>query len=238
MKMLAKLDARGVRRWPSAVVFDLDGTLVDSSGDITASLNELLAIKHLTPFSVGQTIEFVGDGIAMLVERALRAKGYLLVSDELPALVARYHSIYSARLTNSTSMYTGALEIISELRAQGTRIGICTNKTEQLANGVIKGLRLRKYFDAIVGGRGGRPLKPSPIPLLDTLARLGVAAKDTIMVGDSLADVQCARAAGVAVIGVSFGYSRTPMSELGADITIDNYTEFKVACNFLRARFS
>lgn len=236
MKMLRKFDARGARHWPSAVVFDLDGTLVDSSGDITSSLNELLAIKHLAPFSVEHALEFVGDGIATLVERAFRAKGSLFVSDELPALVARYQSIYGARLTDSTKMYAGALQVISDLKARGIRIGICTNKSEYLAIGIIEGLGLRKYFDVIVGGRSGRPSKPSPIPLFDTLAHLGVATADTIMVGDSAIDVQCAKATGVMIIGVSFGYSRTPMCELGADITIDSYAEFEVACNSLRAR--
>lgn len=234
--MLCKPEVGGEKDWPSAVVFDLDGTLVDSSGDIMASLNELLASRKLAPFSVDRVLDFVGGGIAALVERAFKARNIALSADELPVLVALFHSIYSARLIDLTKTYAGALDVIVALKARGVRIGLCTNKTEDLARGIVEGLGLGKYFDAIVGGGPGRPLKPSPIPLFDTLAHLGVAAPDAVMVGDSGADVKCARAAGVAIIGVSFGYSRIPMKQLGADVTIDSYAEFDVACDSLRTR--
>lgn len=223
--------AGGKGRWPAAVVFDLDGTLVDSVGDITSSVNDLLAARRLPPFSEHLFRKFIGDGIDALVERAFSARGIVFSSEELLAAVEAYESIYGARLTDSTRAYAGV-----ELRAHGVGIGICTNKLEDKAVGVIEGLGLCKYIDAIVGARRGRPAKPSPIPLFDTLEYLGVDAADTVMVGDSVVDVQCARAAGVAIIGVSFGYSQTPMRKLGPDVTIDSYDEFRAACASLRAR--
>ncbi len=228
--------AGGKGHWPAAVVFDLDGTLVDSVGDITSSINDLLAARCLPPFCEGLVRSFIGDGLDALVERAFYARGVVLNSKELRASSESYELIYGARLTERTRVYAGAVAAISELRSHKVRIGICTNKVEDHAIGVVEGLGLRKYVDAIVGARRGRPAKPSPIPLFNTLEDLGVAAADTIMVGDSVVDVQCARAAGVAVIGVSFGYSQTPMRELYPDVTIDDYAGFEAACASLNAK--
>lgn len=230
-----KRDAGRKGQWPAAVVFDLDGTLVDSVGDITSSINDLLAATRLSPFSENLVRTFIGDGIDALVERAFNARGVVFSSEELRAAVESYELIYGTRLTDTTRAYAGVVSAISELREHGVGIGICTNKAEDKAVGVVEGLGLRKYVDVIVGARRGRPSKPSPIPLFDTLEYLGVAAADSIMVGDSVVDVQCARAAGVAVIGVSFGYSQTSMRELGPDVIIDDYTEFGAACASLKA---
>ena len=221
---------RGKGRWPAAVVFDLDGTVVDSVGDITSSINDLLVATGLLPFSEGPIRKFIGDGLDALVERAFYARGIVFSAEELRATVETYEAIYGARLTETTRAYAGVISVFSGLKACGAAIGICTNKVEDKAVGVVEGLGLDRYVDVIVGARSGRPAKPSPIPLFDTLEYLGVAAEDAIMVGDSIVDVQCARAATVAVIGVSFGYSKTPMRELCPDVTIDDYAEFGAAC--------
>lgn len=221
--------------WPSAVIFDLDGTLVDSSVDLTSSLNQLLAERQSAPFSRLETIGFVGGGIALLVERALRARRIDPSPEELAAAVDRYKAIYAGRLTEATRLYDGALEVLMALQARGVRTAVCTNKTEALAHGIIEGLGFGDRLDVIIGGQPGRPLKPSPAPLLDALAQLGVAADNAIMVGDSSADVKCAKAAGVAVVCVSFGFSSVPVRELGADAVIDGYAAFDDACLALRA---
>lgn len=218
----------------AAVIFDLDGTLVDSVGDLTSSINDVLATKRLAKFSETSIRKFVGDGIDALVERAFFARGVLLSSEELQAMVESYELAYGARLTETTTAYPGVVAAISKLRSDGVGIGICTNKVEDKAVDVVERLGLRKYVDVIVGARRGRPPKPSSIPLLNALEYLGVAAEDAIMVGDSIVDVQCARAAGVAVIGVSFGYSNTPMSELCPDVTIDDYAHLRAACASLK----
>jgi phosphoglycolate phosphatase len=221
---------------PAAVVFDLDGTLVDSLGDITSSLNDLVVSRGLAPFTLSAVREFVGEGIEVLVERALRARSVVCSSGEFRKMVSCYELIYGSRLTETTRAYEGVIDVLSELRTRGAGIGVCTNKLEEKAIRVIHGLGLREFVDVIVGARGGRPPKPSPVPLLATLEHLGAKARDSVMVGDSAADVQCARAAGTAVIGVSFGYSRTPMRDLGADVTIDDYAEFMPACVSLGPR--
>lgn len=226
----------GIKPRPNAVVFDLDGTLVDSLGDITASINELITANDLPPFSRDAIRKFIGDGVDALVERALVARGAIFDSGGLRNAVSLYETIYGARMTISTETYAGVVGVIAELKTRGVGIGVCTNKTEDKAVGIVEGLKLGQHVDVVVGARKGLPPKPSPAPLLDTLQRLGVAVADTIMVGDSIADVQCARAAGVAMIGVTFGYSHIPMCELGADVTIDSYAEFMGAYEALRAR--
>lgn len=222
------------QNWPSAVVFDLDGTLVDSSSDLTSSLADLLAERQLAPFSRLETIGFVGGGIALLVERALRARGVDFTADELAAAVDRYKTIYRGRLTEATRLYDGARELLDALKAQGRSTAVCTNKTEALARGIVDGLGFDDRIDVLIGGRPDRALKPSAAPLLDALAQLGVGAEDAVMVGDSNADVQCAKAAGVAVICVGFGYAHGPVRDLGADAVIDSYAEFDAACQRLR----
>lgn len=226
----------GKMGWPKAVVFDLDGTLVDSVGDITSSINELLLAKRLMPFSEEVVLTFIGDGMDALVERAFQERGISFNSVELRSAVEAYETIYGARLTETTKVYAGVIPLIDELKTRGIRIAVCTNKVEDQAVRIVEGLGLETRFNAIVGERSGRPHKPSPIPLLHTLESLGVEAVDTVMVGDSIADVKCAQAAGVAIIGVSFGYSKTPMRDLGADATIDVYDEFEAACLLLQPR--
>lgn len=226
--------ARGNRA--TAMIFDLDGTLVDSVADITASINEALATKCLSPFSSGMIMEFIGDGADALVERAFGARGVVLSPEGLQEMIARYESIYGARLGDATRIYAGAIDVISELRVEGVGIGICTNKSEDKAISVVEALHLSKYVDVVVGARKGQPPKPSPIPLLKAFRHFGVRAIDTVMVGDSNADVGCARAAGVPIIGVSFGYSRIPMRKLAPDVTIDRYGEFMAAYASLKAR--
>lgn len=219
------------RGWPDAVIFDLDGTLVDSSADLTSSLNDLLAECQQAPFSREETLRFVGGGIAVLVQRALKARGVERDAQGLSATVARYQSIYEARLTETTRLYDGALDVLVSLKSRGVKIAICTNKTENLASGIVKGLGFAGHIDAVIAGCATRALKPSPVPLFDALTYLGITSGDAIMVGDSITDVTCARAAGIPVICVSFGYSHIPARDLGADAVIDHYAEFDDACS-------
>jgi phosphoglycolate phosphatase len=219
----------------AAVIFDLDGTLVDSLGDITVSINAVLSAKYLAPFSTEAIRKFIGDGVDALVERAFYARGVVFSTDELQTAIARYESIYGARLTVSTKVYAGVLDVISELKTQGVGIGVCTNKTEDKAIDIITGLHLTDYVDIVVGARKGRPPKPSPLPLTEALKYFGVTPADAVMVGDSDVDVKCARAAEVAMIGVSFGYSNVPMRKLDPDVTIESYAEFMAAYAFVKA---
>ena len=223
-------------RWPAAIVFDLDGTLVDSAPDIALALNRLLAAERLPACSVEETVGFVGGGIASLVEQAFKARGSLSGRD-LSRLVARYSELYGGALTAQTREYAGVSHLLRRLRSSGIQLGLCTNKEQSLAERIVSDLALDGFFNVIVGGVADRIQKPSPIPLLHTISLLGVTPDQAVMVGDSIADIRCAEAAGVAFLGVSFGYSRPPLRDLGAKVVIDCFSEFDAACQASRGNF-
>lgn len=205
--------------WPLAVVFDLDGTLIDSAADLANALNYALGVRKLAPFPLAQVKEMVGGGIPKLVERALLAHGVTDV--ELLPLAADFVKYYRDNLTLRTAPYEGAVELLESLKGQGRRLGLCTNKQHELTVQIVRQLGIEKYFGAILGERDGHPRKPEPGPLLDVLEALGVPPRDAAMVGDSGADVECAKAAGVLPIVVRYGYSRVNPEELGASAIID-----------------
>lgn len=229
-------EAKRAPSWPSAVVFDLDGTLVDSAGDLAAALNDLLAAEQLAPFSLEEVTGFIGDGITALVQRAFMARGLLVEAGELSAYVVRFKQIYGLRATDLTRPYSGVPELIANLRKRGIAVGICTNKEEGLAQKIVDALGLGSQLNVVVGALPNRPAKPSPVSLLEAVASLGASRAEAIMVGDSAIDMHCARNAGIPFIGVTFGYSRPPMAELSADVTIESYRDFEAACEFLRDR--
>jgi phosphoglycolate phosphatase len=204
--------------WPKAIVFDLDGTLIDSAPDIAHALNAATATRGLAPFQLEEVKEMIGGGVPQLVERALVARGF--PRSELMSLVGDFIALYRQNLTTRTIVYDGARELLKRLHGEGRRLGICTNKNHELTLAILEQLDLAKYFGAIYGEREGKPRKPDAAPLLETLAELGASPEDAIMVGDSEADVACARNAKIPVVVVSFGYSKVTPEALGADAVI------------------
>jgi phosphoglycolate phosphatase len=197
------------------VVFDLDGTLIDSAQDIAHALNAALSVRGLPPFSAGEVKAMIGGGVPKLVERALLARGVSRLG--LLPLAADFVRYYRANLTTHTTLYDGARELLEQLLAEGRQLGLCTNKREELVIETLNQLDLAKYFSAVTGERFGRPRKPDPAPLLAVLAELGVPPESAVMVGDSAADAGCARAAGVASVMVSFGYGSGDAGAPGGD---------------------
>ncbi len=200
--------------WPLAVVFDLDGTLIDSAADLANALNYALGLRKFAPFPAAQVKEMIGGGIPKLVERALRAHG--VSENELLPLAADFVKYYRENLTACTTLYEGAAELLGRLKGEGRRIGLCTNKQHDLTVETIKQLGIAKYFSAVAGEREGHPRKPDPAPLLGVLQALGASSEDAVMVGDSGADVECAKAAGAVPVVVRFGYSHVRVEDLGA----------------------
>ncbi len=206
----------------SALVFDLDGTLIDSAPDIAAALNALLAELALPPLPVTDVKRMIGDGIAVLVERAVAANGSKVDFSE--DLVGRFRGHYYARLTEETRPFPGVAETLERLQAAGWRMAVCTNKLAAPAQRILKALGLDGYFGALAGGDSYATKKPAAEPLLGVLESLGAARSEALMVGDSPADVKAARNAGLPVVAVSYGYRRVAADALGADILIDEFT--------------
>jgi len=206
---------------PQAVVWDLDGTLVDSAPDLRAALNEVLGRQALPPLRLDEVRSRVGGGVAQLVALGFQAAGRALEPDELAARVAEYVAAYHRKATRWSRPYPGVRDVLRRCRATGIPQGICTNKPSGLARQVLAELGLAELIDCVVGGDSTTELKPHPLPLRTCLAALGAGPQRSWMVGDSAADVAAARALGMPVAVVSWGYARGHPEALGADRVIE-----------------
>ncbi len=210
-----------------AVVFDLDGTLIDSAPDLRTAVNRMLADRGRRGLGLGAVTAMVGDGVHKLVERALAATGKETPTDgEIARATRRFIDFYEGHGADLTRAYAGAVEALKCLRDEGYALGICTNKPHRATCGILGALDLEGYFSAVLGGDsldGVR--KPDPRHLLAVLERLGATRGNAVMVGDTENDVAAARGAGVPVIAVAFGYAKVPAAELGADAVIGHFDE-------------
>jgi phosphoglycolate phosphatase len=206
-----------------AIIFDLDGTLVDSALDLRNAVNVLLADEGLRQLDIDEVKSMIGDGAAKLVERAVSATGGDL--SRLPALVTRFLQIYEANASHHTECYPGVVEMLAGLRGLGFALAVVTNKPHAATIEILEALGLRAYFDTVIGGDTLPERKPHPAPILAALNCLGVAPESALMIGDNYHDVQAARAAGVRAFAVTYGYSHKPHAELGADHLIDTMSE-------------
>lgn len=207
---------------PAAVVFDLDGTLVDTAPDLCGTLNKLL-VEHGRPaISLPDIRPMIGDGAAKMVERGFGATGGL--PDDLTVLVRRFIELYEADIADESRPFPHVVDTLERMRAAGIRLGVCTNKLTGMSQRLLDALDLSRYFDVLVGG-DVPARKPDPRHVLMTVEKLGASTADALMVGDSLNDVAAAKAARVNVVAVTFGYTTTPVVELGADAVIDSFSE-------------
>ena len=206
-----------------AIIFDLDGTLVDSARDLRDAVNILLVQEGLRQIDLGEVKSMIGDGAPKLVERAIAATGGDL--SRLPTLVTRFLEIYEANASRHTEAYPGVADTLAGLRALGLPLAVVTNKPFGATIDILEALGLRIYFDAVIGGDTLPERKPHPAPILAALKQLGVAPEAALMIGDNYHDVQAARAAGVRTFAVTYGYSHKPHAELGADRLIDTMSE-------------
>ncbi len=182
------------------IVFDLDGTLVDSVADIAASANELVTALGGRPLDLSAVTMMVGDGAGVLVKRALSEGG---VDPETPHALARFLEIYDRRLLDSTTPYAGMRETLT-LLARRSRMAVLTNKPQAHSERVLEGLGLREFFDEVMGGDGGAGKKPDPAGLLSLTAR--EPGGRGVLVGDSPIDDETARAAGCPFIWARYGF--------------------------------
>ena len=204
-----------------ALVFDFDGTLIESAPEIRDCLNDLLVQYGRPEVSLPQVERMIGNGVAKLVERGFRETGGL--PDDFDTALARFIEIYNNAPIDKTPVYEGVPETLARLHAAGYVMAICTNKLYAPTVKIHEGLDFARYFTVVTGGDTFPVRKPDPGHLLGVLDRLQVAREDAIMIGDSPNDIGCAIAAGVRSIAVSYGYSRVPPAEMGATALIDRF---------------
>lgn len=209
------------------LVFDLDGTLVDSLPDLTAALNEVLRQQGRAPLSPAEVAPMVGDGVPALVARGLGARGG--TAAEATALLPRYVEIYEARATHLTRPYPGVPETLMALRRDGYRHAVCTNKLQRATMAVLSGLGLAPLFDGVAGGDRFPVKKPDPGHLLGLIGELGGRPERTAMIGDSENDAAVAHAAGVPLFLMRYGYARSDPATLGALAVLENFSELPAA---------
>jgi phosphoglycolate phosphatase len=217
-------------KW-TALLFDLDGTLVDSVPDLAAAVNTVLAEHGLKPLAESDIAGMVGDGVAKLVERALLARGGGNVA--LGPAVERYVALYEANATTLTRPYPGVPEVLAEFGRAGVRMGVCTNKPEHATRAVLDGLGLARFFPVVLGGDSLEARKPDPAPLLAALGRLGAAAAESAMIGDHRNDLLAARAAGTSIIFARYGYGLATLGTLAPDAMIGSFAELPQALRAL-----
>ncbi|UXS01451.1 HAD family hydrolase [Agrobacterium tumefaciens] len=204
-------------------IFDLDGTLVDTATDLVSSLNYTIAAAGLAPVTYNDLTHLVGQGARVMIKRAFALRETPLSEDEVEPLYERFIAHYKHEMPGESRPYPGIVETLESLAAAGITLAVCTNKTEVLALPLLEKLDLTKYFAAITCGDTFEYRKPDPRHILGTIAKAGGDPLRSVMVGDSINDILAARNAEVPSIGVTFGYTDVPMSELDPTVIIDDY---------------
>ena len=207
----------------AALIFDLDGTLVDTAPDLLVAINAVLTTEGRNPVDLTALRRMVGFGAASTIRQAFAATRAPVVEADLPRLVANFRDHYRRNIAVRSKPFPRVPETLKALQTKGLRMGVLTNKQQELTDLLLRALDLDRYFAAIFGA-GTRPcMKPDPRLFHDVTTALG--GGPAIMVGDSVTDVATARAAGAPVILVSYGYTPEPATSLGADAITDDFAE-------------
>lgn len=217
----------------AALIFDLDGTLIDSAPDMTRVVNRTLARFGRPPVTEEQVRGMVGDGSAMLVRRAFAASGGGELDDAAAGDVLRDYLDAYYEDSEPSRLYPGVAETLRDLAGRGVRLGLCTNKPERISRKLLELLGLSDLFGAVAGGDTLPVKKPDGRHLGWVLEQLGGGR--AAMVGDNGNDVKAARAVGVPVVAMSYGYPRMPVAELGADLVLDRFPDLPEALERLAA---
>jgi phosphoglycolate phosphatase len=210
---------------PPLLVFDLDGTLADTAGDLVAALNVVLAHQGLAGVEFAQARPMVGGGARTLIERGLSAHGIKVSESRLDEMLADFLAHYEAHIADETALFPGVARVLDRFEAAGFKFAVCTNKVEYASVLLLTALGIAGRFRAICGKDTFPVSKPNGEALLQTIARAGGDRGRAVMIGDSKTDIDTARDAGVPVVAVNFGYTSEPIDSFKPDRVIGHYDE-------------
>lgn len=208
---------------PTLVVFDLDGTLIDSAPDMHRAVNLMLADMGCAPLTLPDIRSMVGDGASALIARALAARQ--CVNADLAKALEDFLTHYEADPTNVTRTFAGVAETLERLRSIGLTLAVCTNKPARLTGMILERLGIDRYFTRVVAGDSMPFRKPDPRALMEVVDGFGAAKEATLMVGDSEVDAATAHAASVPFALMTYGYHRGPIEDISSVATLDHFGE-------------
>ncbi|HET7847845.1 MAG TPA: HAD-IA family hydrolase [Pseudolabrys sp.] len=221
---------------PPLIVFDLDGTLVDTAPDLIETLNIVFGRESLPPLPYEGARKLIGGGIKAMIVRGLEAERRPVVADEVERMFVDFIEHYSAHIADRSRPFPGLQAALDVLASRHHRFAVCTNKLERLSLLLLRRLGLAERFDAICGQDTFDVMKPDAEMLHRTVAAAGGERGHAIMIGDSVTDIRTARAAQIPVIAVAFGYSERPVAEYGPDCLVNSFERLPEAVLALAGR--
>lgn len=211
------------------IVFDLDGTLIDTAPDLIDTLNAVFAREGWPPVPYATARNQIGGGARMMIQRGVAAEGIAIAPEKLDQMFAEFIAHYTEHIADRSRPFPGLIDALDELASRGSTLAVCTNKLERLSVRLLKQLDLAERFSFVCGQDTFGIQKPDPEVLRRTIAAAGGHLTQAIMVGDSVTDIRAARAAGIPIIAVDFGYSDLPISELDPDRIISHFGQLQSA---------
>jgi phosphoglycolate phosphatase len=208
-----------------ALLFDLDGTLVDTAPDLLGAVNAVLISEGRQTVDPATLRHMVGHGARSLIEQAMAATGERAAPERLPELVDRFITHYRAHIVDGSRPFDGVEETLLQLREQGARLAVLTNKPQVLTEPILESLNLARHFGVICGAGRYDYNKPDVRVVEHVVRELGGAGDGTVMIGDSITDVATARAANIPVVLLSYGYTPEPVHSLGGDVVLDRFSD-------------
>jgi phosphoglycolate phosphatase len=218
---------------PPIVVFDLDGTLAETAEDLIATLNVVLAREKLPPLPLDKARDLLGAGAKALIERGFAESKTEITDEKLQELFTFFLDHYAKNIAVHSTLFPGVLNALTALEDQGFKLAVCTNKMEAHALELLKVLGVLERFAYVSGKDTFDVSKPNPRHITETIRSAGGDPKRSVMVGDSRADIDAAKAANIPVVGVTFGYTNVHVRDLGADAVIDHFDGLNAAVHGL-----
>ena len=210
---------------PSLIIFDLDGTLVDSAPDLNACANRVLSQINKRPVSLDQSKNFIGDGVRVFIEKTLSFVGHSANLEELNEIERFFLKDYQKHSADLSKPYPGVLETLTKLKKAGFQMGVCSNKPQEASEHLLKTLNLSQFFSKIAGGDYYSVRKPDKHHLLQLIDDLKGNPTKTLMVGDNEHDAAMAKDGNVYFVFCTYGYSRLPIKEIIYDESISSFSE-------------